>query len=256
MKNKYNIIILAFATLLFVFSSSCKKWDPTDLIYEVEGIQYSDGMSGFGNNDAEIEGTEFSFPEGIILAEEVAGAKSTDIPEIEKPAVTDFQNFVEKPIQLFSKSTPDTILGSGYYVVVLLPLRNTTTADIEVELPATLVFQNKGGSYQNGLLIKKVTFVVPANSTYNVQLNLYCCNLSRHASDSDAIYDRFVLCTNEPIIKLCELFNNKKVNIEEQPINYDSQVSKIQSIVWNLTQLGFFPHGEDLNWINSLPASN
>lgn len=256
MKNKYNIIILAFATLLFVFSSSCKKWDPTDLIYEVEGIQYSDGMSGFGNNNAEIEGTEFSFPEGIILAEEVAGAKSTDIPKIEKPGMRNFRNFVQKPIQFISKTTPDNTLGSGYYVVVLLPLRNTTTADIEVELPATLVFQNKGDSYQNGLLIKKVTFVVPANSTYNVQINLYCCNLSRHASDSDAIYDRFVLCTNEPIIKLCELFNNKKVNIEEQPLNYDIQVSKIQSIVWNLTQLGIFPHGEDLSWINSLPTSN
>ena len=105
MKNKYNIIILAFATLLFVFSSSCKKWDPTDLIYEVEGIQYSDGMSGFGNNDAEIEGTEFSFPEGIILAEEVAGAKSTDIPKIEKPGMRNFRNFVQKPIQFISKTT-------------------------------------------------------------------------------------------------------------------------------------------------------
>jgi hypothetical protein len=263
MKHLKKITAVIFCAIALIFSS-CMKWDPTDLISQVEELT-NGGMSGLGNNDGEIEGTDFQFPNGITIGN-VEGYDGGNYYMLSKPS---HENFIagadlqllpetDSPIMYAPSNIsgyPDTTMGSGYYVRILLPLTNTTGSNIDVELPAALIFQNNSGEYQNGLLIKKVSFTVPANSTYYVVLHLYCCNLSRHASDGEAIYNRFVVCTNEPIIRLCELFKNKKINIEENPSNYSTQVSKIQSIVWDLTQLGIFPRGEDLAWINGLPNS-
>jgi hypothetical protein len=261
MKHLKKITAVIFCAVALIFSS-CMKWDPTDLISQVEELT-NGGMSGLGNNEGEIEGTDFQFPNGITIGN-VEGYNGGSYYMPPKPSSENFSkvlNFgkvgdspiMRKPTDI--TEYPDITLGSGYYVQIVLPLTNTTGINIDVELPAALIFQNSGGEYQNGLLIKKVRFTVPANSTYYVVLHLYCCNLSRHPSNGEALYNRFVVCTNEPIIRLCELFKNKKVNIEENPSDYSGQVTKIQSIVWDLTQLGIFPRGENLAWINGLPNS-
>lgn len=221
-KNKNNVskIICTVLCLLVAFSA-CKKLSPDDLIMSKLKIP------GLGNDERSIEGNPFIFPQGVSIEGEIRGYDGT------------------------KKS--DTILGSGSYVEVLLPLKNTNSTATLVELPAALIFQCYSLEYQNGLLIKKIKFLVPANRTYYVLIKLYCANMARHASSGSALYHNPIVCGTKEVVQFCDLFKNKAVNIEDKQANYASNVSKIQSIVWDFTQRGVMPSGEKLDFINSLP---
>jgi len=256
---KLNTLVLITLGAAALTASAC-RWDPTDLILEVEGIE-GGGLPGLGNNTEEVEGTDFQFPTGISVGTIPGYAGYSAAPAAVKPAsmeellLTPPTALYAAPAATLATTTADYTLGSGYYVRIVLPLTNSTPNPIEIELPAALIFQNSGGEYQNGLLVKKVKFTAKANGTTEVVLHLYCCNLSRHASDTEAVYNRFVVCTSEPIVRFCQLFKDKKINVEENPDDYDGQVTQIQSILWTLTQMGVFPTGENLDWINALPNS-
>ena len=257
--KKFNSVLLIgimFCCMLGM-TTSCLKWNPSEVIKTGNPSK----MPGLGNNENKIEGPDWTCPAGISVGaiSGYSGSKSLEI----------FNNsgFDKKNYDFSSEENQKNIIqkdgessnkfGSGYYVQILVPITNSTTNNITVEFPKATIFECSSNNYQNGLLIKKVSFVIHANSTRNIILYLYCSNLSRHASDSGATYNRIIVCTYQPIVDLCKLFENKKVNIEE-PNNdyYASQVSKIQNIVWNLTQLGITPSTSDKEWINSIPNSN
>ncbi len=241
--KRISRIILVLAVVLI----SCSKWSPSDLIMPK--------IPGFGTTGGNIEGTDFKFPAGIILDGEIRGYD----PNSTKSYFNSNHNSKQAvDISLIEKkdtkaSSEDTVLGSGRWVEVLLPLKNTTGAPVLVTLPAGLITQCNSSDYQNGLLIKAVSFYVPANDIYNVVLKMYCCNLSRHASSGAAVYSKLLVCTHPEIVALCDYFKNKAINYEDNHANYSSFITEIQSIVWALTERGEMPAGDRLNYINNLP---
>ena len=260
MKKFNNILLIGivFCCMLGI-SVSCLKWDPTDVIMNSDSVKIS--MPGLGNSDQDITGTPWNKPDGITVGN-ISGYDGSKSLEVFNNSGLDKKSYdfsEENQVNIIQKDGSETYgpFGSGYYVQILVPLTNSKMSNTLVEFQAGTIFQCSSTKYQNGLLIKKVSFVVPANSTKSIILYLYCSNFSRHASDSEARYDRIIVCTYPPILELCELFKNKKVNIEE-PNNdyYSSQVGKIQNIVWNLTQFGIKPSTSDKEWINSIPNSN
>jgi hypothetical protein len=212
-------------------------------------------IPGFGTTDGDIEGIDFELPAGIILNGEIRGydpnsTKSYFNSNHNSKQTADISLIEKRNTKSYNE---DIVLGSGKWVEVLLPLKNTTGMPVLVTLPAGLITQCSSDDYQNGLLIKAVSFYIPANAIYNVNLKMYCCNLSRHASSGAAVYSKLLVCTHPEIITLCGYFTNKAINYEDNHANYNLFVTEIQSIVWALTERGEMPAGDKLNYINNLP---
>jgi hypothetical protein len=216
-------------------------------------------MSGLGNDGGNIEGDNWSPPSGISIDyNSIRGYDESKSLEMFNTSGRGKENydFSEEENNNGSFKTTYPTYGSGYWVRILVPFTNTTSTTISVELPMATIFQCSTSDYQNGLLMKKVRFDVTANSTYQMVLHLYCCNLSRHGSSNSASYNRIIVCNYPSIRDLCERFKDKKINYEEVPNDYTGLVARIQRILWNLTQFGHNPSHDDYAWIAALPASN
>jgi len=253
-----KLMLLVCAAIIALSLNSCSK-DKEVLPGQIPGL---------GNTPGELTGTPFTFPDGVELDGEITGAvnssgywssggKSGSYSFIGKNGET-----ITKTSEPATRTTdPIEYRGSGKsYVELLVSLRNTKSTPITVTIPAATVFVSKAGDCQNGVLIKKVSFTIPANSTYKLCLVMYCGNASKGTAGSSDIYILGVVSNAAPLLDLCERVKNKKINIEEFPRNYDArdiyrnQANVLQDIVWNVTD-GDGITSEDIAYINSLPNS-
>jgi hypothetical protein len=98
------------------------------------------------------------------------------------------------------------------------------------------------GDCQNGVLLKKVTVTVPPKSDYNIVLSFYCGNADKGTAGPRDDYEWGVVSNAAPLLELCRLVENKKINIEEyDPDNdedhtlYNIRNSVLQGAVWDIT---------------------
>ena len=258
-----NLMFFVFAATVIISFNACNKND--------DPIDYEPGsIPGLGEAEGDLTGTSFRLPDGIELTEDITGNADQDnywdLYSSSGPA----RSFINKNGAIESKSfafraqhdeNEPTICysGSGYgYVDLLLKLRNIRSTPVTVTFPAATILISKAGNCQNGVLIKKVTVTVPANSSYNICLSFYCGNLHKSSAHRNDIYVLGVVSNAQPLLDLCERVKNKKINIEEflrtsrSDYNiYSGQVDRLQSIVWHVTD-GEGLTQYDIEYINSL----
>ena len=176
-----------------------------------------------------------------------------------------------KHVSSLSSSTTDEVItrafpgtkydcrGSGMCVTIIIPLKNNTSRQIDVEFPAGLIFEAVDEAYQHGILLKKTKVSVPAGATYRFGLFLYCCNAHKHGSDPSAKYLKPVITTSKLLLNLCDLVKNKRINIEEyiaKESEYLQITYNLQDMVWKLTDEGEMLDKADLDYIAGLPDSS
>jgi hypothetical protein len=256
-----------------VLLAGCEKAED-----EQEIVDYQAGeIPGLGGADGELTGTPFQLPDGIELTEDITGAANQD-------RYWDFsafysakftaRSFIGKDGGVETKSFAPQIrvgeeedaeihyYGSGYgFVDLLIAMHNNRSTPVTVTFPAATILRSQSGNCQNGVLIKKVTVTIPANSDYRLSLSFYCGNAHKSSAHSSDVYVLGVVSNARPLLDLCDRVKNKKINIEEfsrtSQADYDTyndQVDRLQDIVWHVTDDDGLTE-YDIEYINSLKTN-
>ena len=268
---KRNLFISVSLMFMGCFLLSCEKNEPTGGGETPPATSdYAPGeIPGLGNAEGELTGTPYLLPEGVELLQELEGGGYwTDYfsPLWDYAAAPQRKALARKALP---EKTPSKVAanedivyrGSGTgYVDILVNLANNNSSATVVEFPAGLILENVSGNCQNGVLLKKVKVEIPAGGTVRICLSFYCGNLSRSSAHGGDVYTWGVVTDAAPIIELCNLLKNKKINIEEyNPTSqvdynyYDYIVDDLQSIVWKITDSTYGLNDSDREYINSLP---
>lgn len=250
-----KLILLLFICSGFTFIACSSDDDDND----DNNIVVNDAgqIPGLGNTDGELTGKAFQLPSGITLEQDITGYDGSYKSAIDKKE----SNTVEVALNSLPKANIDIdeVIGSGYYVTLLLNLKNGTDKDVEIEFPAGLIIKSRSGDYQNGVLLKKTKATISANQTENIVLLMYCGNASRSSSSSYEKYDWAVISNSSLIVDLCNRLANKKINYEEfastEVSTYVLQVTHLQDILWKLTDEEGISD-EEIQYISKLPDSN
>lgn len=266
MKRCY--LFLLAGLLCFALASCEKDDDPKE---DDQPTNYTPGeIPGLGTADGELTGTPFKLPDGVELIENITGAGSQNgYWNVSYPDAAN-ATFTLKDGSVVSRSlgvqtrAGETrhYFGSGAgYVDLLIPMRNTKSGPVTVTFPAATILRSKTGDCQNGVLIKKVTVTIPANTDYYLCLAFYCGNLSKSSAYSDDIFELGVVSDAKPLLDLCEMVKNKKINVEEfNPTSYQDytiytvQITRLQNIVWSVTD-GEGLSEDEIAYLRALPNS-
>ena len=275
-KEKFNLknvaskfILLIFAVTVVISFNACNKDDP-----EEKSDDYEAGnIPGLGNAEGDLTGTAFRLPDGVELVGDITGvatqyyywdfssySSAFNHPFINKNDEVETKSFTFRMQQ--DDELTKNCFGSGVgYVDLFLKLRNVRSNPVTVTFPAATIVVSKAGDCQNGILIKKATITIPANSDYNLCLAFYCGNLSKHVAGTYDVYIFGVVSDAKPLLELCDRVKSKKINIEEfsrssmsDLTTYSDQASRLQSIVWNVTD-GNGLTQNDIAYISSLPSN-
>jgi Iap family predicted aminopeptidase len=91
---------------------------------------------------------------------------------------------------------------------------------------------------------------------------MYCGNSDRKPSSPSETYKFAVVSNSSLIVDLCQRLKNKKINIEEYNMRNSSEndayqeiVTRLQAILWYLTDLGYSLTESEIEYIESLPNS-
>jgi hypothetical protein len=265
---KFNLLAAAAAALLFV---SCEKNDPKADVEQVEDTPGN--IAGLGETGGEPTGTPFRLPDGIETAGKIMGGYNQyNYPSAgtagKQAALRQLKSIGKgRTVRTRSDSESvllDTIVGSGSFVGVFIPLRNITSHDIPVTFPAALILKSVSGEYQNGVLLKKVTVNIPAGRICGVLLLMYCGNANLHPSYWDEEYVFTVVSNSSLIIDLCDRVKNKRINNEEYPVDLNGYAdddryflyeSHLQEMLWKLTDDGEPLSEEDIAYIEQMENS-
>jgi hypothetical protein len=231
MKPIYPLLRLFSALFLVGFVLSCSKDSDPALVIDQPGQ-----IQGLGNMPGEPTGEAYSLPAGLALKQDITGSA-----------------FYE---------TVDTIVGAGFDVRLLIVLENKTDKAIELIFPAGLIFKSKNNDRQHGLLLKKVSVHIPADTTFTFQLIAFCCNLSKPAPDEEDVMILGVVSNSSLIRDFCERLKNKRLNFVADAgssknffeySEYFDLIKPFRDMVWNLTDGGIPLSAEDIALIESLP---
>lgn len=268
MKMKRWYLFLFAGLLCFALASCEKDDDPKE---ESPPVDYTPGeIPGLGDADGELTGAPFTLPAGVELIENITGSG-------DQGGYWDFTGsyaanatFIQKDGSVVTRAlgvqtrAGETrhYFGSGAgYVDLLFPMRNTKSGSVTVTFPAATIIRSQTGDCQHGVLIKKVTVTIPANSDYYLCLAFYCGNANKSSAHSNDVYELGVVSDAKPLLDLCEMVKNKKINIEEFNRSsyqdygiYRQQRSNLQSIVWRVTDDEGLTE-EDIAYLRGLPDS-
>lgn len=250
-KIKFLLLLSILSTAFLL--SSCSD---DDEINEIPGE-----ISGLGDQPGELQGAKFSLPAGIELDGKITGLGSLYPSGLNNnDDLAPFKK-VSRPENTITRAavTYDITRGSGRFVVILIPLKNTTNSDKELIFPARLIVKALSSDDQNGILLKETKATIPANEQYKIALAMYCGNASRHPSSTSSEYEWGVI-SNSPLLKeLTDMLVDKKINIEEftsaNSSTYSGQVSKLQRILWSITDSSYGLSDNDKAYIKALPQS-
>lgn len=264
LKTKSFLLILSFTLFSFTFAGCSSDDDDNDVITDEPGK-----IPGLGETPGDLSGTPFTLPDGVVLEGEITGAysfysysSSSYIPlEIKNVFQQKNLDVVSLKSEFADNSAADTI-GSGHYVSTIINLKNSTASEKEIVFPAGLILTSVTGNYQNGVLLKKASTKIPANSSRKIRLHMYCGNSDRKSSSPNETYRFAVVSNSSLIVDLCQRLKNKKINIEEYNMRNSSEndvhqeiVTRLQSILWYLTDFGYSLTESEIEYIESLPNS-
>lgn len=211
--------------------SSCEK----------EMIDSPGNIQGMGSNQEKPEiKSVFELPDGIFL-----------VNQIKEPDLND---------------TTKSKFGSGKSERLKITLFNSTSSSRTVFLPKGLIFKNSIPGYHNGILLQTTWMTIDAGTRRDVIVELYCINsgLIHDGQDSDYY---FLGVTDSPTFwRLLDIIGWRKINYEmiygsfkgSQPVTpsgpaYSDITTRLQTIIWNLTDLGIDISDEDKKFIQSIP---
>lgn len=205
--------------LLTIAAAICSCGLLEDLKSISEGTDGSfDQYAGMNINDGTPTGKAFEIPTGIKIA--LVGESGDEESD--------------------GKAIADNDRGSGYLVVVSATIQNETDTPCEMKFPAGLIVVSASGEFQNGMLAKETSILVPANSSTTVKLHFYCLNSGRESSISGGDFSFGCITDIDAFDPLFEVCKTKKINIEEhkssQYITYFTTATRVQDIIWAITK--------------------
>ncbi|WP_163998322.1 hypothetical protein [Pyxidicoccus caerfyrddinensis] len=176
---------------------------------------------GLGDDPGDPLGTPFTLPSGVAVSGPVYGAHD----------ITDD----------CGNGAPGH--GSGEFVKVCVPLRNTTGGPVEVVFPPGLVIVAASETFQNGLLVERVVVTVPPTppgpgglpdggvdtGAHVVPLFTYCLNEALLPNDTGTPYRMGPVTSDSALKELLGLVDGKRVSGEEE-------VDVVQHAIYSITE--------------------
>lgn len=235
-----------FAAILVITLTSCKDEKPEYTTFDPVDSQATHSTeyvnSGLGENPGIPAGTLYSFPAGI----EVVGYIHGNAPTVMAAPVFDK---IKYPDGVPGDPDPKLnyiTLGYGSLVNLYFSVYNNTTATKTVTIPkGTICYEaNHTPSDQHGLLVKTVSFSVPAHDTTDVHLQLFCVNAHHGIASATDPYKIGVITINPDLLTVCNILDAKTYI---DPSNFGT----IQTILWKITDNGGFGQA-DIDLLNAM----
>lgn len=237
MKTGIILRVAAALVALPLMFTSCEpvggQEEPAPPVVDVD----PGNIPGLGNAEGDLTGAQFTLPGGVTLVEGITGA------QYNIPSYWADDNYDYSATRATRADETWHWFGSGPgYVDLAIRLRNDNDAPSTVVFPAALIVRSLAGDCQNGVLLKKVTVTVPPKSNYNIVVSFYCGNADKDTAGPRDNYAWGVVSNAAPLLELCELVKNKKINLEDYDPDDDSEhtqyrirVSMLQGAVWSIT---------------------
>jgi hypothetical protein len=153
------------------------------------------------------EGTPFALPAGIVLDGEITGDLSGG-----------------------GCVTKSAVEYGGDLAPACLPLKNTTSADIVVKIPAGLTFIAKNPETQNGIVLQDHELTIPAQSSAVFHFRFFCLN--EHCKFGDKA-DRFTFGNVTTHPKLLEIIALARTKELDKPGGVSAYVFNL--LIWDVT---------------------
>ncbi|MGX5857921.1 hypothetical protein ACWKW6_29960 [Dyadobacter jiangsuensis] len=184
-----KFFLVCFVTIVLVLSeNACQK-------QAGDGPDVSRRYKGMGNSTEMPEGTPLKMPDGIVVGEALP--------------------FVEADTFRCANLYQEDILGLAEGRVDLcIEFENKEAFPINVTLPPGLIVVSKNIKVQNGMLLEKVTFEVPAQTRLFKPIGFTCMNANR---DSAPYGDGFTIgpVTNvQPVLELLSFIADKNLHAD------------------------------------------
>ena len=262
LKNVMSKLMLFVCAFVMALSfNSCSK--------DKESNYEAGKIPGLGDAAGELTGTPFTLPSGVVLTGAITGSAYQDnywnlgwrsYSYVHKNGDVEMRTLA--PVTRTEAEPEIHYFGSGRtYVNLLIPMHNNLSTAVTVTFPAATIIRSQSGDCQNGVLLKKVVIIIPAGSDYHLCLSLYCGNHHRDAASYDDIYEWGVVSNVQPLLDLCNMVKNKKINIEEFTSTsmsdyntYEEITSMLQEAVWEITDDEGLSQST-ISEINALPNS-
>jgi len=226
---KKVLFIILSAVVLFSFTS-CTKDKVQDEVEEP--VLYS--LNGLGNNSGEPTGEEFELPTFVKIIGEIRGGEMPG-------AKTNIDKSIPAP-QL--KDGIFTAYGTGTYVHVYMGFLNTLGADIVLNIPGGLMFQDNTRYTQHGVILQDAHIPIGANDTVYVKLEAYCLNKEiTGGGNYNTIYEMGPVTNYPDLVQIIDILKTKQLPIGNE--------YSIQTIIWNVTD-GTGITEADIDYLNSL----
>ncbi len=198
------------AALLLVALAGCLSSDP-----DGHAVR---GKPGLGPSTEPPTGTPFDLPEGLELAATLHGFGHEDeevCPQYDEDL--DFH-------------------GAGGTVTVCLALRNTTGAPVPLELPPGLIFESRDVTDQNGMILQRVSIVVPPVDRALYAVAAFCANESRHVPGGDSLFDLGPVTNDDDVHELIELVEGADlVPVWEANETQQRDLAVVGLALWDVT---------------------
>jgi hypothetical protein len=199
-------------------------------------------IPGMGNNTGKLEIREvYELPRGVFMVNQITEPDGKD---------TTFSKF-----------------GSGKNERLKLTLYNSNSAPRTVFFPKGLIFQNSMPEYHNGILLQTTWMTIEAGARRDVLIELFCINSGLLHNSQDSHYNFLGVSGSPTISRLIDLIGWRKINYEmiygtfkgAKPATpagpaYADITVRLQTIVWNLTDLGVDISQEDMKYLESIPT--
>jgi hypothetical protein len=178
---------------------------------------------GLGDDPGEPLGPPFTLPPGVTVGGTVYGADDL---------TSDCGN-----------GAPGN--GSGVYVQVCVPLRNSAGAPVEVVFPPGLVIVSAAEGFQKGLLVERIVVTVPptppgpggpvdggtapTQESHVVPLFTYCLNESQNPNETGTPYALGPVTSDPALRELLGLLEGRRIDTEDE-------VDAVQDAVYSITE--------------------
>jgi len=116
---------------------------------------------------------------------------------------------------------------SSQLVEVCMTLHNSTANTITTTFPPGIILISKTGEVQNGTQVQSVAVPVRAGSDTTIVLELYCVNLTRHATSPGDEYTLGVVSDHSGLRDLLTIIANKQID--------ESSVWDVQDAIWEIS---------------------
>lgn len=216
-----RVFLITF--LIVVFIASCKKEDDDS---NTTPIIINNG--GFGSSTSNLTGTVFQLPNGVTYNGAIVSVG-------------------------FSPCNPSYLydVSGGSYVLLSVPIRNTTNDTIAINFPAGLVCQCIDDFIQNGIILQACTIKLPPFFNSCINFNMYCINSGRGGPAGNEIYKKPIISNNQKLSEIIQLLSTKKSTWYQDP-NASTYATYIQDAIWSVADYGGLFNWDRIN-LASLP---